>query len=253
MASAGSPARSVTAGCPAAATAATAARSAAWITIAAAPALIRAVRRRIDKGQASVLARRSGSRGITVADVAGAAAQGDRVALAASAEIGGHLGLAASWLINLFGPAPLVVAGELAGVGEPLIGPTVAGRERADPALGPRVHRRPRLPARRRCRDPWRRAARPAAVPAVLPGGVPGLGDLRAAYGPGSATRTRARMRGAWLSAVRRPPGLGQRHRPHRPHRRSQHRRAAAPVPAVRARRPRRYRPARSGRRRWSR
>jgi predicted NBD/HSP70 family sugar kinase len=92
-------------------------------TIAAAPALIRAVRRRIDQGQTSLLARRSGSRGITVADVAGAAAQGDRVALTSSAEIGRHLGLAASWLINLFSPALLVVAGELAGIGEPLIGP----------------------------------------------------------------------------------------------------------------------------------
>jgi predicted NBD/HSP70 family sugar kinase len=62
------------------------------------------------------------------------------VALEASAEIGRHLGFAAAWLINLFGPAVLVVAGELAGIGEPLIGPLrQAVNELALPAVLERV------------------------------------------------------------------------------------------------------------------
>ncbi len=67
--------------------------------------------------------RGSRSRGIVVAHVAEAAAGGDEVALEVSAEIGRNLGLAASWLINLFSPALLLIAGELAAIGEPLIGP----------------------------------------------------------------------------------------------------------------------------------
>ncbi len=92
-------------------------------TLTAGPALRRAVERRIDAGRPTVLARRRGPRGILPAHVAAAAAEGDEVALEAAAETGRHLGLAASWLVNAFNPDVLVVAGELAAIGEPLMGP----------------------------------------------------------------------------------------------------------------------------------
>src|SRR6266540_3619660 len=76
-----------------------------------------------DCGRATALAHRRGPRRILPAHVAEAAAKGDEVALEAAAETGRHLGLAASWLVNVFNPDVLVVAGELAGIGEPLMGP----------------------------------------------------------------------------------------------------------------------------------
>ncbi len=92
-------------------------------TLTTRPALRRAVERRIDAGRATALAHRRGPRRILPAHVAEAAAKGDEVALEAAAETGRHLGLAASWLVNVFNPDVLVVAGELAGIGEPLMGP----------------------------------------------------------------------------------------------------------------------------------
>jgi len=56
-------------------------------------------------------------------DVADAAAEGDELALEILEEAGRTLGLAASWLINLFNPEVLVVGGDVAGAGEPLLGP----------------------------------------------------------------------------------------------------------------------------------
>ena len=38
-------------------------------------------------------------------------------------EAGRALGIAASWLINLFNPEMLVIGGAVAGAGEPLLGP----------------------------------------------------------------------------------------------------------------------------------
>jgi predicted NBD/HSP70 family sugar kinase len=109
-------------------------------TVASTAALVRAVERRVEQGRSTALASRLGARGPLPADVAQAAAHGDEVALEVSAEIGGALGLGASWLINLFGPAVLVVAGELAGIGEPLLGPLrEAAAELTLPALRERV------------------------------------------------------------------------------------------------------------------
>jgi glucokinase-like ROK family protein len=56
-------------------------------------------------------------------DVAKAAEAGDEVAIEILGRAGRTLGLAASWLINLFNPEMLVVGGAVAEAGEPLMGP----------------------------------------------------------------------------------------------------------------------------------
>jgi glucokinase-like ROK family protein len=103
-------------------------------TIASGPAIVRAVRRAIASGESSSL---SGRPDFDAADVAEAARAGDQPAQRAIAEVGAYLGLAASWLINAYNPAVVVVGGGLAPIGEPLLEPLRAAvaRHALAPAL----------------------------------------------------------------------------------------------------------------------
>jgi predicted NBD/HSP70 family sugar kinase len=87
-------------------------------TVASGPAVSRAVRRALAAGELSSL---TGDE--DAPEIAAAARAGDRVAGRAIAEVGERLGLAASWLINAYNPAVLVIGGGLAAIGEPLLGP----------------------------------------------------------------------------------------------------------------------------------
>lgn len=60
---------------------------------------------------------------LTARHVGEAAHAGDEVALETLDEAGRALGLAASWLINLFNPDVLLIGGGVAEAGEPLLGP----------------------------------------------------------------------------------------------------------------------------------
>lgn len=91
-------------------------------TVASGPAIARAAERAIAAGRKSSLAR-GRRKTLTSIDVAAAAAEGDRLARDLVAAAGEALGLAASWLVNLFNPAIVIVAGGLAEIGEPLLGP----------------------------------------------------------------------------------------------------------------------------------
>jgi glucokinase-like ROK family protein len=101
-------------------------------TVASGPAIVRAVQRAVAAGEVSTLAGRGD---IDARDVSVAAAAGDQVAAAAIDEIARHLGLAASWLINAYNPAVVVVGGGLAQIGAPLLLPLRAAV--AEHALGP--------------------------------------------------------------------------------------------------------------------
>jgi glucokinase-like ROK family protein len=100
-------------------------------TVASGPAIVRAARRALSAGGTSALA----GTDFEARDVAVAARNGDALAAAAIAEVGGYLGLAASWLINAYNPAVVVVGGGLAAIGEPLLAPLRAAVARY--ALGP--------------------------------------------------------------------------------------------------------------------
>lgn len=89
-------------------------------TVASGPAIVRTVERAIATGRSSSLA---GQVGFEARDVSEAARAGDAVCAEAIAEAGRWLGLAASWLINAYNPAVVVVGGGLAEIGDPLLGP----------------------------------------------------------------------------------------------------------------------------------
>lgn len=91
-------------------------------TVTDGPAVARAAAAAVRSGRRSTLAV-GGRRELTAEEVAAAAADGDRVALDALADAGRTLGLAASWLINVFNPEVLLVGGGMAVAGEALIGP----------------------------------------------------------------------------------------------------------------------------------
>ncbi|GAA3457148.1 ROK family transcriptional regulator [Dactylosporangium matsuzakiense] len=93
-------------------------------TVASGPAIVRA-------------ARRAGLDGYDARDVTAAARAGDPVARQVIAEVGEHLGLAASWLINAYNPALVVVGGGLAAIGELLMAPlrAAAAKHALAPAL----------------------------------------------------------------------------------------------------------------------
>jgi glucokinase-like ROK family protein len=91
-------------------------------TIASGPAVARAAERAIAAGRATVLVGKR-KRPLTSVDVGAAAAEGDAVAIEVLAEAGRALGIAASWLVNLFNPALVLVGGGLAEVGDPLLRP----------------------------------------------------------------------------------------------------------------------------------
>ncbi|MFI5908701.1 ROK family protein [Dactylosporangium sp. NPDC051541] len=93
-------------------------------TVASGPAIVRA-------------ARRAGLDGFDARDVTAAARAGDEVARRVIAEVGEHLGLAASWLINAYNPALVVVGGGLAAIGDLLLDPlrAAAAKHALAPAL----------------------------------------------------------------------------------------------------------------------
>ncbi|MGI5244431.1 ROK family protein [Dactylosporangium sp. CA-139066] len=96
-------------------------------TVASGPAIVRAARRALAAGEPSALA---GLDGFDARDVAAAAQAGDALAGAVIAAAGEHLGLAASWLINAYNPALVVVGGGLAAIGDLLLDPLRAAVER---------------------------------------------------------------------------------------------------------------------------
>lgn len=107
-------------------------------TVASGPAIARAARQAIKEGRASLLSGRR--KAVTPADVAAAAEQGDDLALEVLADAGSELGLAASWLINLFNPSVVIVGGGLVDMGEPLLGPLRdSARQNSLPQSGARA------------------------------------------------------------------------------------------------------------------
>lgn len=101
-------------------------------TVASGPALVRFARQAIAAGSPSVLAGRAE---LDATEVAAAARAGDRVAMDAVSEVGHHLGLAASWVINVYNPAVLVLGGGLAAIADLLLPPLRAAV--AEYALSP--------------------------------------------------------------------------------------------------------------------
>ncbi|MFC4996460.1 ROK family protein [Dactylosporangium cerinum] len=103
-------------------------------TVASGPAIVRAVRRALAAGETSSLA---ALETFDARDVTAAARAGDALAASAIAEVGAHLGLAASWLINAYNPAVVVVGGGLAPIGDLLLDPLRAAvaRHALAPAL----------------------------------------------------------------------------------------------------------------------
>jgi glucokinase-like ROK family protein len=102
-------------------------------TVASGPAILRAVRRALADGAASTLTEKAVARGLSglnVLDVGAAAEAGDPVARAAVEAAGEYLGLAASWLINTYNPAVVVVGGGLMALGESLLTPLREAVER---------------------------------------------------------------------------------------------------------------------------
>lgn len=91
-------------------------------------------------GRASVLSELDPDR-IQADDVAEAASAGDELASEIFQEVGSTLGLAASWLINLFNPEVLLVGGGVAEAGELLLGPLrSSAMQHALPQAAERVH-----------------------------------------------------------------------------------------------------------------
>ncbi|GAA2583791.1 ROK family transcriptional regulator [Dactylosporangium fulvum] len=103
-------------------------------TVASGPAIVRAARRALDDGGVSSL---SALASFDTRDVAAAARAGDALAVSVIAEVGTRLGLAASWLINAYNPALVVVGGGLAAIGDLLLDPLRAAvaRHALAPAL----------------------------------------------------------------------------------------------------------------------
>lgn len=103
-------------------------------TIASGPAMVRGVRRALAAGEPSVLRE---AVDFDARDIAAAAHTGDALAGRVVAEIGAHLGLAASWLINAYNPAVVVLGGGLAPIGAALLEPLRAAvrRHALAPAL----------------------------------------------------------------------------------------------------------------------
>jgi glucokinase-like ROK family protein len=97
-------------------------------TLASAPAVVRAARRATAEGRPSRLAALGDD--VTPYDVTAAANAGDGLALEILREAGRALGIAASWLVNLFNPAVLVIGGGFTGAGDPLLEPFRATLDR---------------------------------------------------------------------------------------------------------------------------
>lgn len=110
-------------------------------TVASGPAIARAAQQAVLEGHPSLLSRSTAHPAdISPEDVAAAAAQGDSLALEVLAAAGRELGLGASWLINLFNPAAVIVSGGLVAIGEPLLDPLrQSARENSLPQSGARA------------------------------------------------------------------------------------------------------------------
>lgn len=91
-------------------------------TLADGPALARGAVEQLRAGRASSMSSLD-PESLTAADVGHAASQGDELALELLAGAGQVLGIAASWLINLFNPQVLLVGGGVASAGAALLDP----------------------------------------------------------------------------------------------------------------------------------
>ena len=110
--------------------------------VADGPAIARTAVRELRSGRASTLSPMADE--LRPEDVADAAAQGDELALEVLARSGREVGVAASWLINLFNPQLLLIGGGVAGAGEPFLGPLrEAAMEMALPQAAERVRIEP--------------------------------------------------------------------------------------------------------------
>ena len=89
-------------------------------TIASGPAIARTAKKAIAAGRKSSL---KGKRGLTSVDVATAAAEGDKLALEILADAGEALGIAASWLVNIFNPELVLLGGGVVEAGDALLLP----------------------------------------------------------------------------------------------------------------------------------
>lgn len=94
-------------------------------TLTDGPAIVRAVLTELAAGRGSTL-KSIPSAELSAKDVAEAANDGDELALEVLAAVGHTLGVAASWMINLFNPQVLLVGGGLAEAGKPLLEPLEA-------------------------------------------------------------------------------------------------------------------------------
>jgi len=111
-------------------------------TLGSATAVARMARRSVADGRASRLAPLADE--ITSLDVAAAAHAGDELSLEILATAGETLGIAASWLVNLFDPKVLVIGGGLVGAGAPLLEPFEAAvRQHSLPQVAVRIAVRP--------------------------------------------------------------------------------------------------------------
>lgn len=91
-------------------------------TLADGRAIARAAVEAMGSGRESLLSKLPKGQ-LTAKDVAEAANSGDALATEVLNHAGRTLGIAASWLVNLFNPEVLLVGGAVAEAGEPLIGP----------------------------------------------------------------------------------------------------------------------------------
>jgi predicted NBD/HSP70 family sugar kinase len=108
-------------------------------TIAAGPAIARAAERAVAAGKRTLLAQ-ARRQPLSSVDVAAAAAAGDEVATEVLCDAGRALGIASSWLVNIFNPRLLIVAGGLAEIGEPIMAPLRAAlKEHALPQAAAEV------------------------------------------------------------------------------------------------------------------
>lgn len=90
-------------------------------TLASAPAVARMAQRAVAAGRPTRMTGIGDE--LTALDVSAAAEAGDEVAREILSDVGRTLGIAGSWLVNLFDPDVLVIGGGLAGAGDVLVEP----------------------------------------------------------------------------------------------------------------------------------
>lgn len=92
--------------------------------LVSAPALVRRAQEEISAGASTVL---SGAHSLTTKTIAEAAESGDHLARTLLDDAGRQLGVAASWLVNLFNPATLIIAGGVSEIGDLIVTPLRQG------------------------------------------------------------------------------------------------------------------------------